>query len=185
MNGLKGFYRRGSLELLGLSEDHLQALIHPQMSSLSSPLQLLRAKLSPIAPRKRSPPKLYLARPPIFQGINIEMILLANRECWKAIGRIAILVIVILGGVHGKRPVEEIILLRLGEPLILDICVSDHALQNATQEGQRWQQSMEGGGREPTSAQHLVNINTHLQGTRRPWVRWEDCRMCGLCPGRP
>lgn len=175
MNGLKGFYRRGSLELLGLSEDHLQALIHPQMSSLSSPLQLLQAKfVTHCTFRKRSPPKLYLARPPIVQGINIEMILLANRECWKAIGRIAILVIVILGGVHGKRPVEKIILLRLGEPVILDICVSDHALQNATQEGQRWQQSMEGGGREPRSAQHFVNINTHLQGTRRPWVRWED-----------
>lgn len=103
------------------------------MSSLSSPLQLLQAKfVTHCTFRKRSPPKLYLARPPIVQGINIEMILLANRECWKAIGRIAILVIVILGGVHGKRPVEEIILLRLGEPVILDICVSDHALQNAT-----------------------------------------------------
>lgn len=54
------------------------------------------------------------------------------------------------GGAHSKRPVEEVVILRLGE------LVLDHALQNAKREGQRRQYSKDGGGQESTSAQHLV-----------------------------
>lgn len=58
------------------------------------------------------------------------MILLANRVCWEVVGRIAVLIIIILGGAHSKRPVKEVVILWLGEPVVLDVCVLDHALNN-------------------------------------------------------
>lgn len=61
----------------------------------------------------------------------MKMILLLDRVCWKVVGRIAILIIMILGGAHSKRPVEEVVILRLGE------LVLDQALQTPRREDQR------------------------------------------------